>query len=450
MRPSSTLLRRRGASTTPAWRALVALVVTVVLTPALASPAHAQDGGPPLRVTVDTVSPGPPTVLTGHVGEGTDPTVEGWRPGGPSGTIDAAFGSAGVTELHAPDLSLQASVLSADADGRLLVAGTANVPTTEPRAVVVARLLADGTPDPTFGLHGSGVSLVPVPHDVTVSAVRADAALRPVVAGTFTLAPGADPGDATEGFVLRLTGDGAPDPDHGEDGDGVVTLGGGTRAHRVSTSGTETVVGGAKRVVGVRCDLTVRLDEGGTVTFDRTTCAEPSREQASAPDPGSAESGPAENEVATRTDSYGVEDPGSASRTPPRLRPRGEGAEQSPTGPTAAFPGRDVTTRDVVRTPEGVRMLVEVAVPADPRRWVAVVALRHDASAMVTARVGDGPERWATLHPDGTWDVVHPDAVPGSTVTVTAVGAEGRSAAMEVVVPTPVDGALPLVPTFAP
>jgi hypothetical protein len=210
------------------------------------------------------------------------------------------------------------------------------------------------------------------------------------------------------------------------------------------------VVGGDERVVGVRCAMTIRLDEVGTVTFDRTTCAEPSRAEASASE--SADSDRAEDVVVTRTDSYGVEDPGTGtSRAPRRLSPRGEGAEQSPTGPAAAFPaGRDVTTRDVVRTPEGVRMLVEVAVPDDPRRWIAVVALRHDASVMVTARVGDGPERWATLHPDGTWDVVHPDAVPGSTVTVTAVGPEGRSATIEVVVPIPVDGALPLVPTYTP
>jgi uncharacterized delta-60 repeat protein len=73
----------------------------------------------------------------------------------PSGAVDATFGAAGVVLLPLGGASPSSSGprLVGMPDGRLVVAGNGSIaaPTSSP---VIARLLPDGSPDPTFGVGG--------------------------------------------------------------------------------------------------------------------------------------------------------------------------------------------------------------------------------------------------------------------------------------------------------
>ena len=129
------------------------------------------------------------------------------------GTPDAAFGTAGVVTVDVaggPDLAFG---LAIQPDGRLVVAGSAITAGGAREPFAAARLTASGALDPTFGT--GGVALVDVSgasHAYTLGvALKADG--RVVLAGTVWDS-GDDPGLA----VAQLTADGAPDASFGGGG----------------------------------------------------------------------------------------------------------------------------------------------------------------------------------------------------------------------------------------
>jgi uncharacterized delta-60 repeat protein len=120
------------------------------------------------------------------------------------GSLDAGFGDAGIARATFPGASMTAGGLVIDAAGRLVVVGSAY--RDWKYQLALARLLSDGTPDPTFG--GNGTSTVSVIGWATV--VGAALALQDdgsaIVAGRVESYP-------TEGLLARFKM--APESGHG-------------------------------------------------------------------------------------------------------------------------------------------------------------------------------------------------------------------------------------------
>ena len=78
-----------------------------------------------------------------------------------AGALDPTFGDGGVTRVVADPDRTQLTALALSTDGRVVVAGGAGAPAS--RAIVAARLEADGALDTSFG--AAGISRLPTPPD---------------------------------------------------------------------------------------------------------------------------------------------------------------------------------------------------------------------------------------------------------------------------------------------
>lgn len=128
------------------------------------------------------------------------------------GALDRQFGANGIVTLTVPSVTAVATALTVQADGRIVIAGQAD-------GVVLARLLGDGTPDPTFGRGGIVLSRVPgMLAGARSLAIQRDGAI--VVAGWFGVdTNGVALGTEADGFLLlRYTRAGTPDPTFGDGG----------------------------------------------------------------------------------------------------------------------------------------------------------------------------------------------------------------------------------------
>ena len=127
------------------------------------------------------------------------------------GSLDPGFGAGGVARVDVP--SSGAVALDRDAEGRVLVAGRRFGPAGP--ALLVARLRADGSPDPAFGSDGVVIGATGI-APAFPSAMAIDAHDRILVAGV----------DTTDGsgsvVVSRLLADGSPDPAFGAGGRALV------------------------------------------------------------------------------------------------------------------------------------------------------------------------------------------------------------------------------------
>jgi uncharacterized delta-60 repeat protein len=171
----------------------------------------------------------------------------------PGGGRDPSFGARGVAVVGPPGAQVEAMALQPE--GELVLAGS--VPNGARRAVLVMRLLADGTPDPGFGTGGAvdsrGVLLAGRARDVLV-----------LPSGKLALAASVERGRLARATFLaaRLTPDGAFDPSF--DGDGVARVA--TTARRLRGGGAAAIVrdgrgglllGGTARGGGGRDEPTV-------------------------------------------------------------------------------------------------------------------------------------------------------------------------------------------------
>ncbi len=109
----------------------------------------------------------------------------------PDFSVDTAFGVNGhqtiAFELGGPSGADNdgASSVAVQSDGRILLAGTAQAQTSS--EIAVARLLANGQPDPSFGTNQDGRVHFPLPANnpyTTASAMRIDSRGRIVLVGT--------------------------------------------------------------------------------------------------------------------------------------------------------------------------------------------------------------------------------------------------------------------------
>ncbi len=182
----------------------------------------------------------------------------------PGGNVDPNFGSNGVAVVGPPGAQLEAMALQPE--GELVLAGSVPNPEQSRRAVLVMRLLADGSPDPAFGTGGAVDSAA-----VDLAGRARDVLVLPD--GRIALAASVERGRAARGTFLaaRLTAAGAFDPSF--DGDGVARIvttsrrirGGGAAAIALDRRG-RLLLAGSVRGGGGRDDATVaRLTPDGRV-----------------------------------------------------------------------------------------------------------------------------------------------------------------------------------------
>ncbi len=124
-----------------------------------------------------------------------------------NGKLDPSFGLNGklVTDLGDNEEGIDVAV---DRQGRIVVVGFANSYALNLGDVLVARYLADGTPDDSFGMNG-----IASPGRGGALAVAIDSHDRVLISGG-----GKNDHGSYGWFVERLTPAGDPDPDFGTDG----------------------------------------------------------------------------------------------------------------------------------------------------------------------------------------------------------------------------------------
>ncbi|AVP98811.1 hypothetical protein C7S18_17210 [Ahniella affigens] len=201
-------------------------------------------------------------------GSGGALRLSGWTPGG---SLDRRFAGAGSSLISIPGLDVVADV-TVDSQDRILVGGRITVGDADG---FVARFLADGTLDTSFG-GGQGYVNVELSDTTdgtasdTVTAIRVDTTDRPVLAGYVRIA------NNDNAAVARLTTAGALDSAFGG-GDGRVdfsVLGGSTediRAMVLDHVGRIAVTGAtASNIQSNRNTLVARLTAAGVLdaTFD--------------------------------------------------------------------------------------------------------------------------------------------------------------------------------------
>lgn len=123
----------------------------------------------------------------------------------PDGKRDLSFGQDGTASVHLPlDVGLHVQPAAVDTKGRILLAGFVGSPTAEPAkrqpkhsSLVVARLLANGTLDPTFGHDGWVFTHLPRQREASSAQATLDPRGRFLIAGTMTA-----PHRRNGGFVI--------------------------------------------------------------------------------------------------------------------------------------------------------------------------------------------------------------------------------------------------------
>ena len=199
-------------------------------------------------------------VYTGGIQTGGSRNIIVGRLLTPSGDSDPSFGGGTgrtVIDLGAFDY---ASQLVIQPDGRIVVAGATSVTPNGLRDdFAVARLLADGTPDPSFA--GDGSTTI----DFGSSELGAGLVVQPdgkivVVGGTY---PG--PAGKDDMAVARLLQNGSPDPAFGSAGRVRVDLGGAEDGLAIALrpDGRILVAGTTKDASNAPTDIAIVRLEGG-------------------------------------------------------------------------------------------------------------------------------------------------------------------------------------------
>jgi uncharacterized delta-60 repeat protein len=168
------------------------------------------------------------------------------------GALDPAFGTGGVVTANPTAGVERAWAAALQPDGKVVVAGEAN------GDALVARFLANGSPDGSFGSGGFVVRDVGGTDVALDVRVRGDGAV--FAGGTTTAGAGGD------GFVLALDANGNPLPGFGASGLALSGLAGGDGFTAVDTVESGTVVAAGWTSAAVDRDvLVVRFTAAGTL-----------------------------------------------------------------------------------------------------------------------------------------------------------------------------------------
>ncbi|MBN8481498.1 MAG: hypothetical protein J0L88_07920, partial [Xanthomonadales bacterium] len=139
----------------------------------------------------------------------------------PAGALDAGFGVGGRVIVNAsvnPVSDNDARAIAVQADGRILVAGSASGSGANPDLLVM-RFNADGTPDASFNSTGRVLTSFGLDDAANAIALQGDG--RIVVAGS-AIPPG---GSSRDMIVARYTGNGVLDPGFGSNGLATIAFG---------------------------------------------------------------------------------------------------------------------------------------------------------------------------------------------------------------------------------
>ena len=120
------------------------------------------------------------------------------------GDLDPAFGAAGISRFGGPAGNDQANDVAVDAQGRMVTVGTVDIGPTN--AIGITRHRPDGTLDPTF--NGTGMRVLPATSSSAGYSVAIDSAGRILAGGFHNGAPA----------LARLLDDGTLDPTYGTNG----------------------------------------------------------------------------------------------------------------------------------------------------------------------------------------------------------------------------------------
>jgi uncharacterized delta-60 repeat protein len=151
----------------------------------------------------------------------------GWFPGGggtlmrflADGTLDASFGTAGVASIPA-GWQFEPRTIALRDDGRIVLGGSSFASGTGDLAA--ARLLAEGSPDPSFSGDGFAAHVEPTSGTGLSVLTQGDGAV--IVGGSlFT-------GTESLFSMARFLADGTPDPAFGTGGLATAAIGGGAMA----------------------------------------------------------------------------------------------------------------------------------------------------------------------------------------------------------------------------
>ncbi|HQY47984.1 MAG TPA: Ig-like domain repeat protein, partial [Usitatibacteraceae bacterium] len=188
-----------------------------------------------------------------------------------NGTVDNTFGTAGRAFVDFgsvwPDTLYRdtAYAMHVQPDGAIVLAGRSQLSSGGANRLVVARLLADGSPDAGFGTAGKVI--VATPDDAQARAVVGLADGRLLVAGHYLN------GATRDIAVVALTAAGAPDATFGASGTSTIAAGA-----RDDLAFSGALTGDEQVVVGARSNdlmTVVRLDTRGRATVSLAAAANP-------------------------------------------------------------------------------------------------------------------------------------------------------------------------------
>jgi uncharacterized delta-60 repeat protein len=138
------------------------------------------------------------------------------------GTLDSApgsFGSDGIVRTAIGSDSAEAVAVAVQADGKIVVAGTILAANFSGKGIVLLRYLPDGTLDPAFGEAGIVTEKIGTGSDTAAAAL----ALYPTADGRIVVAGHALTNTKTDIVLLRYNADGTPDLTFGSVTPGLVT-----------------------------------------------------------------------------------------------------------------------------------------------------------------------------------------------------------------------------------
>ncbi len=154
------------------------------------------------------------------------------------GSVDSSFGTDGV--MIDSDTSGEFQAVAAQADGTLLAGGFAK-DATERRGLYLARFTADGTIDKSFGDEGRAVvfeeSEEIVVHDIAIQSDNKVVAVGEVI--------GSD--GVSSIMIARFAADGSPDTELSKNGVLVYDIGTGSAAYAVAVAGGDLVLAAGYR-----------------------------------------------------------------------------------------------------------------------------------------------------------------------------------------------------------